>query len=290
MVNMRKILILLPFLLMSTTLYRPASVVYDSKNNVYYISTLGKKDGVSYSGLVKSYSFDKYSKGFIYQYNPNDSITKPIVNGDEDNKRMYVVGNKLYVCGVDKVLEYKIGEGLLKEYHTKAKGKRTRRNKSVDSPLKAFAISNNNKFIILTDKGEIQEFNTASDRFKVMNNINGRIDKANDMYLIRNERKLIVTSLNPHSPIQSVDLNTGEVAPIELGIDEAIYGISQYQDRQFFLSGWDTGKIYLADLNTLSYQVIDSSQSKPAYLYYNEIRQELAIPNMYAGVVNFISY
>jgi len=267
-------------------------VVYDKSSETYIVSSLGKKDGVVNYGLISDGVFDSNSIGYIYSYNQNDSSFTKIFRADDDNKRMIIKNKKLFVCGIDRIFEFDIsGQNNKTKLIKTSKNQRKKRiGKSVKLNISGLFHSNNNKLFTIDNSGYLLEYNSNKGMFNRYKNIKLNIKSIHDACFLKKENMIIISTMNKENPLYFYDLKEDQfnkipISRVDIG---RIYGITSDDNGNIYMSGWDNGKIFKYNISKNELTVVSEGHKGPAMLFYNKIKKELVVPNMYDNSISIL--
>lgn len=250
-----------------TGLEAPESVIYDAKNNLYYVSNVaGNPDGKDGNGYISQID----EKGKL--------VNQKWVTGLNAPKGTGIYDGKLYVADIDQVAIIDIAEGKV-EKMVAAEGA---------TFLNDVTVASNGDVYISDTFGGNAIYRVSNDKAEVwfkderLNFPNGLLVKGNDILV---SSWGVVT--NPETfetdekgKLLKVSLSDKKVTDISKSFINGD-GLAEYKNG-YILSDWVAGKIYFVD-NKGSYKEIGSYNSGTADLVLVKEKNLLLIPQMMEG-------
>jgi len=292
MKNILILLIISSYSLFSDEIYRPNSVTYNETSETYIVSSLGKADGVTKYGLISDAVLDPNLMGYIYAYNQMDNTFTKIFYADDDNKRMVIKNDNLYICGIDRIIEIDIsGQNKKSKLLKTNKNQRKKRiGKKTKLKISGLFHSNNNKLFTIDNNGYLLEYNSNKGMFKKYKDIKLNIKKIHDACYLKKENMIIISTMDKENPLYFYDLKNDQYnkIPFERIDIGRIYGITSDDKGNIYMSGWDNGKIFKYNISNNELTVVSEDHKGPALLFYNKIKEELVVPNMYDNSISIL--
>jgi len=235
----------------------PESVVFDTAQNNYYVSCQG-------TGAIVKISDSGLKTYFTTGHTTVLGIT---ISGDT----LFAVCNNIVkgflIEDAVKVFEHAIPEAI-------------KLNDIV-------ADKKNHLFISDVLGHKIYQINVLENTHKVLtgSNLNG----PNGLLIEENKNRILVVSWSTNSAVQSVDLTSGETSIIhELNLTNCD-GIAKDNYERYYISEWETGCIHSYNSNFTEYfGSIYQTNLSPADIFFNEEKQELAIPLVNGHSVEYV--
>jgi len=237
----------------------PESIVYDANYDRYLISN------VDDSAIVQ---MDREGNTSYF----NTSLTG--VRG------MHILDNILYVASNEGVVGFKLTMGL----------------KTFTLPIIGSSFLND-----ITSDGSDNLYVTDSDLSKVYKiNINDRTYSvlaesdfmaSNGILFDASNNRLLICSSIYDSPIQAVSLDDNSLSTVVETSLDLLDGITEDNEGNIYVSSWSNNSIYRFDKNFQNPpELVASDFISPADIYFNKHLNVLAVPNLYANRIDFISF
>lgn len=111
----------------------------------------------------------------------------------------------------------------------------------------------------------------------------------NGILVEQEQNRLLVVSWRTHSPVQAVDLSTGNVSTVIQTTLSNCDGITKDSFGRYFISEWEQGTIQRFDpAFQLPSETLYSTTQSPADIWYNPNLDEIAIPLCTGHAVDFL--
>ncbi len=228
----------------------PESVVMDSGNRVMYVSNIGEKE--EGDGFISKVSADGEVENLNW------------VTGLNDPKGLLLINNVLWVTDNTDLVYIK--EGKIEE-----------RIPVEDASFLNDITVGVNGAIYISDTGKSSIYKRDPSghisewiKTETLEFPNGLLAVGKSLY---------VAAWGGEGPgnVLRIDMDSQTIEKItELGIGN-LDGIQQINDKQFYVSDWGSGKIYLVDLNGEVTEILTAEKSAGDILFNNELNQ-IVIP------------
>jgi hypothetical protein len=250
-----------------TGLEAPESVIYDSKNNLYYVSNVaGNPD-------------EKNGNGYLSQVDENGKlVNQKWVTGLHAPKGMGIHNGKLYVADIDRVAIVNIADGTV-EKMLPAEGA---------TFLNDVAVAPNGDVYISDTFGGNAIYRLSNDKIDIwfkdekLDYPNGLLVKGNDVLVsswgaVTNPETFETAVKGKLLKVSMADKKVTDITKSFINGD----GLVDYKNG-YILSDWVAGKIYFVD-NKGSYKEIGSYNAGTADLTLVKSKNVLLIPQMMEG-------
>lgn len=255
----------------TATLRAPECIVYDEVKGVYYVSNVGqfnKPDG-KISVLSRAYEL----KDFINW-------------GLDDPKGMVILGRKLYVADITKIVIIDIEEETISETI----------NVSGSEFLNGMC-SDGERYIYITEmfQNKIFRLDTRNNQVTALQ-LKGSVLTPNGILYEKAKNRLLVVSFKEEAPIYEISLSDLTTKVILYTPLNFLDGIVMDRIGNFYLTAWENqningGKLYRYDYNFEQPEfLLATGLSGPASLYFNQLIDSLLVPNMLTNNISYFYY
>ncbi len=250
-----------------TGLEAPESVVFDAKQNMYYVAN------------VTGSPIDKDGSGYISQIDQNGKLIKQKwVTGLDAPKGMGVHNGKLYVADIDKVAVIDIASGAIEKTYA-APGA---------TFLNDIAVAGNGDVFISDTFGGNAIYRLSNDRIEIwfkdekLDFPNGLFVKGNDIVVaswgkVTNQETFETAVKGKVLKVSMKDKKVTDITTPFMNGD----GLAAYKNG-FIVSDWVAGKIYFVD-NKGNYKEVGSYNAGTADLAVVTSGNLLLVPQMSEG-------
>ncbi len=239
-----------------TTLITPESVIYDEKNNVYYVSCIGAvppgaQDGDGYIAKVSA---------------EGEILANHWVDGLDAPKGMAIVDGKLYVADVDKLVSIDIESGKLLS-KTLVVGSAFLNDADASPDGTVYLTDTENGILFKADGDEISEAFKSDELKKGLNGV-----------LLEQDKTLLV-SYGSGKVYTLIGDELTAVADSISGGD----GLKRYKDGHF-VSGWG-GEVYYLGNDWSKTKILDTKADKVNAADFELVEKEnlLLVPTFFAN-------
>ncbi len=260
---------LLIFTANSQDYYSPESIVWDEANQVFYISNVGEAE---------------LPDGFILKLDLEGNKSFLINSGLADPKGMIMVGTKLYVTDVTKIIEIDIQKKSITNSF----------NITGAVFLNDIEIGNNNVLYtgdMATNRIFKFDLNTKTASALALK---GTITAPNGLLFEKASNKLYAVAFTEPSVLYTINLNDNSVVNYNLSFSYGD-GIAKDGDGQLIISAWGNtanpffeGEIYQFDKILGEFVSISTAFSGPADIIYFSFTDEIVIPEMLMDDIFFL--
>ncbi len=235
----------------------PESVVYDAPRSRYLVSNAGD--------------------GSIIARNLNGDLNYFNQGSSSGMRGITIYNNKLYAAANEGVIEYNLTNG--------------QKTNIVEITDKLFlndiiADDNSNLYVSDTDAHKIYRVNLSTMIAEIF--IEMGTDSPNGLFYDKANNRLIVVLWEINARILAVDLNTKAITTIRTTNFSNCDGITIDQNGNYYISEWGHNTVQRFN-NTFSDtpEVVANGYNGPADIYFDQINNILAIPNMDGNNVDF---
>ncbi len=255
----------------TATLRAPECVVYDEVKELYFVSNVGqfnKPDG-KISILTRAFEL----KDFINW-------------GLDDPKGMVILGRKLYVADVTKILIIDIDEEAIVETINVG-----------GSEFLNGMCTDGVRYIYVTEmfQNKIFRLDTKNNQISALQ-LKGSVLSPNGILYDEVKNRLLVVSFKEQAPIYEVSLNDFTTKVILYTPLNFLDGIAMDRKGNFYLTAWENqningGKLYRYDYDFEQPEfLLATGLSGPASLYFNQWNDSLLVPNMLTNKISYFYY
>ena len=235
---------------------QPESVVFDAPRNRYLVSNTG--DGniikVDAAGNRSTFNIDLSS-----------------VRG------IHILGGRLYVACNAGVVGFNLATG--RRVITIAIAGRQFLNDITSNKAKLLYVSD-------TRAGRIYRVNVQT---RTVITLAQNLSSPNGLLYDGPNNRLLVCHFRPNSPITAVRLSDGAVSTVRATPFSNLDGVTEDNAGRVYVSSWGSGSVYRYDRLFRNPPVtVSSGHRGPADIFYNKLRNILAVPNFNANTVRFI--
>lgn len=226
------------------------SVIYDSKRKLLYVSV--QAGAVDADGSIAIVSLD----GKVLNPNFITALNNP--------KGLALLGNKLYVSDVTKLIEINVDNGSIVNKY-KGKGAKFLNDVTIDNQGNVYVSDMHNSSIYKLDKNKQFKKWLESPELE---NPNGLLAIGNTLYIASWGN---YTDENPGKspPGRFLKLNIADkkITPITTKALGHLDGLQVYDENSFLISAWLEGAVYHTTKEGVSTELIDTEQSVGDILY-----------------------
>ncbi|MBN1781075.1 SMP-30/gluconolactonase/LRE family protein [bacterium] len=117
------------------------------------------------------------------------------------------------------------------------------------------------------------------------------LSSPNGLYFDKTANRILVCYFRANSPISAVNPDNGTVTQVAATSLGNLDGIAEDGAGRFYVSSWSTNAVYrFNSLFSDAPEQVSSGHNGPADIYYNKLSDILAVPNMNANTLDFISF
>ncbi|MBN2105643.1 SMP-30/gluconolactonase/LRE family protein [bacterium] len=114
--------------------------------------------------------------------------------------------------------------------------------------------------------------------------------KPNGLLYDGENKRLLVCSMRPSSPIQAVDCQTGVVTTVLNTFLSNLDGLARDAAGFVYFSSWTNGAVYRIDLKKRSApELVSKNHDGPADIFIRKVADVLVVPNFRSNTVDFVS-
>ena len=227
----------------------PESVVYDSKNDVFYVSNIG--DTTPGDGFISKLD----SEGEILELK--------VIDGLNDPKGLLLIDNKLFVTDVTNFVEMDTETGTITAT-IKVDGAEGLNDITVDSEGDIF-ISDNRKSSIYINKGAkgvIKEWMLGEN-----------LEFPNGLLAVDENLYVAAWGQNTNGNLLQINKETKEITQITTQGIGNLDGIQLNEKKTFYISDWSNGDIYEIRTDGEMNKIISSEKTSGDIIFRKEENQ-----------------
>lgn len=244
----------------TTSLQTPESVLYDTGNNVLYVSCINEVPPAAKDG-----------DGYIAQVSPEDGsiIEEKWVTGLNAPKGMGIYDGKLYVSDINQLVVIDIESGSIKDTY------------QIDEAefLNDIAVDNDG-LVYISDSGKDRIYRLEDEQITVWTE---NVNLGGPNGLFHDGEKMMVASFNKGN-FNEVDFTTEEVKPVVDSIPGGDGVVKVGVD--FIVSNWN-GEVYYVTSDYRTKKILDTREvgSNAADIEFMEDKNILLVPTFFGNSV-----
>lgn len=230
----------------------PESVVFDESREKIYVSNIGEKEE---------------GDGFISRLSKDAEIEELFwITGLNDPKGLLVIDNLLYVTDVTEVVEMDIESGEIIR-RIPIEGAQSLNDPAKDESGNIYVSDlAKSSIYMIKPSGEVEEWLSSSD-----------LKRPNGLFV--KDDVILVASWGEDEPghLLKVDRKTKNVERITTSGIGNLDGIQKADEDKYYVSDWNSGKIYLIEMDGTSEEILTSEKSAGDILFKKD-QKKLYLP------------
>lgn len=238
----------------------PESVIYDSANQLLYVSNIGETE--TEDGYISKVSVD------------GEIIEKQWITGLEDPKGLLLLGDTLYVTDLKDLVIMNSSTGEITD------------RISVNSATflnDLTADAEGNIFISDSKRSSIYKRSAATGKIEEWM-FTEKLEYPNGLLVVGDQLYIAAWGGEGAGNLLKVDMQTKKIDRISTEGIGNLDGIQQINDEEFFISNWATGKIYRISKTGEQKEILTSEKSSGDILYYKQ-EDQLVLPMNHQNAV-----
>lgn len=223
----------------------PESVIFDKDREYFYVSNMADREE---------------GDGFISRLSKNGEIQDlSWISGLNDPKGLLIKKDKLYVTDVTQLVEIDINSGeILKRI--KVEGAKSLNDPALDENGDIyFSDLAGNSIFKMNESGEIEGWLSTPE-----------LEKPNGLLITPEFILVAAWGENKNGNLLKIDRNTKEISRISKEGIGNLDGIQRNQSGEYYISDWNSGKIYTIDMEGNLKEVLTSEKSSGDILFIED--------------------